>query len=282
VGTLQDWSVRAVDVAKRRDHILYAPSKKSYKALAQAHIVLAPHRPWLFFATPISSAINVVMVDGRPASKAARKLRTEHKKPVTALACHPTLPLLLAAYTDGTVRAYDPEAQTLAFVFALPAADPSVHGKATRAATVLTFADEAAGRHLLLGDSLGSVTLWQFPADGSSAPVLRGEPSAVAASAGSHSNAAMLSLEYLPAQRLAVAVTGRTTMHAWSVDLDGGVLRRFELHTPYVHQLVKELHRQAAAAAAAATAAASTTTLHTPAVQLLAHRASTTLALVRD
>jgi len=87
--SLQDWSVRAVDVANRRDRILYAPSKKSYKALAQAHIVLAPHKPWLFFATPISSAINVVLVDELRTSKAARKLRTEHKKPVTALACHP-------------------------------------------------------------------------------------------------------------------------------------------------------------------------------------------------
>ncbi|KAK3246872.1 hypothetical protein CYMTET_43612 [Cymbomonas tetramitiformis] len=162
----QDYHVVAVDTGNGRRRTLYAPARRADKPLTESHLALAPHRPWLFFASPHSSSINVVVITGKSLSKSARKLKTDHKKPVTALACHPHQPLLFAGYSDGSVRVYNLTEQALSFAFTLEvsgAKSPVV------AATVLKF--NKAGNMLLVGDSSGGVSQWSF-ADVSLAPTL--------------------------------------------------------------------------------------------------------------
>eukprot|EP00959_Pyramimonas_sp_CCMP1952_P209813 4389923-Pyramimonas_sp.AAC.1 len=69
--------------------------KKAEKVLYDAHVAMAPVQPWLLFAAPGSSSINVVLMSGNPSPKSVRKLKTDYnKRPVTALTCHPCRPLL--------------------------------------------------------------------------------------------------------------------------------------------------------------------------------------------
>ncbi|KAL2621606.1 hypothetical protein R1flu_001811 [Riccia fluitans] len=109
VAVLEDLTIRSWDLETEHTYVLYSPGdKKSTKTpggSVEVHIALTPLRPWLFFGAHHRMSVNVVgTIEG---VRAATKIKTDLKKPITDLACHPRSPLLYVAYADGLVRAYN-------------------------------------------------------------------------------------------------------------------------------------------------------------------------------
>ncbi|GMP28053.1 hypothetical protein CsSME_00003759 [Camellia sinensis var. sinensis] len=71
----------------------------------EVHIALTPLQPIVFFGFHRRMSVTVVgTVEG---GRAPTKIKTDLKKPIVNLACHPRLPVLYVAYADGLIRAYN-------------------------------------------------------------------------------------------------------------------------------------------------------------------------------
>lgn len=108
ITVLEDWTIKSCDLDTEHTHVLHSPEKKSDRlagVTVEVHIALTPLQPLLFFGAHRQMIVNVVgTVEG---AKPVTKIRTDLKKPITDLACHPRSPLLYVAYSDGIVRAYN-------------------------------------------------------------------------------------------------------------------------------------------------------------------------------
>eukprot|EP00959_Pyramimonas_sp_CCMP1952_P325458 6812032-Pyramimonas_sp.AAC.1 len=101
---------------------------------------------------------------------------THHQLPPEVLASDPDLCAIshnwneLAAYSDGSIRAYNLNSQALAFAFTL---DYHSAGKQCAAvATVMQYDNEKQDM-LFIGDSFGGTTIWKCQSDLSSPPTVR-------------------------------------------------------------------------------------------------------------
>ncbi|GFY93826.1 transducin/WD40 repeat-like superfamily protein [Actinidia rufa] len=63
--------------------------------------MVVPQLPFLLLRTSSS------VIGRRARGRAPTKIKTDLKKPIVNLACHPRHPLLYVAYADGLIRAYD-------------------------------------------------------------------------------------------------------------------------------------------------------------------------------
>eukprot|EP00897_Mesotaenium_endlicherianum_P010465 jgi/Mesen1/9447/ME000626S08698 len=155
VAVLEDLTIRSWDLESEHTAILYSPTDKKADKPVEVHIALTPLRQWLFFAAHRRSIVNVVgTVEG---VRAATKIKTDVKKPITGLACHPRQPLLYIAYADGTIRAHN--TQSFAVVYALGLDDPTVK---LQGAGAIAFHNKE--EILFVGDRSGALLAWDISA----------------------------------------------------------------------------------------------------------------------
>ncbi|RZC67241.1 hypothetical protein C5167_010930 [Papaver somniferum] len=107
IAILEDCTIRSCDFDTEQTCVLHSPEKKSERISSdtEVHLALTPLQPVVFFGFHKRMSVTVVgtVEGGRPPTK----IKTDLKKPVVNLACHPRLPVLYVAYADGLIRAYN-------------------------------------------------------------------------------------------------------------------------------------------------------------------------------
>ncbi|KAG1360945.1 hypothetical protein COCNU_09G004080 [Cocos nucifera] len=107
IAILEDCTVRSCNFDTEQTLVLHSPEKRSEQISAdtEVHLALTPLQPVVFFGFHKRMSVTVVgtVEGGRPPTK----IKTDLKKPIVNLACHPRLPVLYVAYADGLIRAYN-------------------------------------------------------------------------------------------------------------------------------------------------------------------------------
>ncbi|KAJ0097107.1 hypothetical protein Patl1_28747 [Pistacia atlantica] len=107
VAILEDCTIRSCDFDTEQTFVLHSPEKKSEQISidTEVHLALTSLQPVVFFGFHRRMSVTVVgTVEG---GRAPTKIKTDLKKPIVNLACHPRLPVLYVAYADGLIRAYN-------------------------------------------------------------------------------------------------------------------------------------------------------------------------------
>lgn len=107
IAILEDCTIRSCDFDSEQTCVLHSPEKRMEQISTdtEVHLALTPLQPVVFFGFHKKMSVTVVgTVEG---GKAPTKIKTDLKKPIVNLACHPRLPALYVAYQDGLIRAYN-------------------------------------------------------------------------------------------------------------------------------------------------------------------------------
>lgn len=107
IAILEDCTIRSCDFDSEQTCVLHSPEKRMEQISSdtEVHLALTPLQPIVFFGFHRRMSVTVVgTVEG---GKAPTKIKTDLKKPIVNLACHPRLPVLYVAYADGLIRAYN-------------------------------------------------------------------------------------------------------------------------------------------------------------------------------
>ncbi|CAN6478562.1 unnamed protein product [Victoria cruziana] len=107
IAVLEDCTIRSCDFDNEQTSVLHSPEKRNEQIApdTEVHIALTPLQPIVFFGFHRRMSVTVVgTVEG---GRAPTKIKTDLKKPIVNLACHPRLPLLYVAYADGLIRSYN-------------------------------------------------------------------------------------------------------------------------------------------------------------------------------
>ncbi|KAI8542191.1 hypothetical protein RHMOL_Rhmol08G0119000 [Rhododendron molle] len=107
IAILEDCTIRSCDFDSEQTCVLHSPEKRTEQISTdtEVHLALTPLQPIVFFGFHRRMSVTVVgTVEG---GRAPTKIKTDLKKPIVNLACHPRLPLLYVAYADGLIRAYN-------------------------------------------------------------------------------------------------------------------------------------------------------------------------------
>lgn len=107
ITIVEDCTIRSCDFDTEQTCVLHSPEKRSEQISpdTEVHLALTPLQPVVFFGFHRRMSVTVVgtVEGGRPPTK----IKTDLKKPIVNLACHPRLPVLYVAYADGLIRAYN-------------------------------------------------------------------------------------------------------------------------------------------------------------------------------
>ncbi|XWS41944.1 hypothetical protein CRYUN_Cryun17cG0125700 [Craigia yunnanensis] len=118
IAILEDCTIRSCDFDAEQTCVLHSPEKKMehISSDAEVHLALTPFQPVVFFwfsqendCNSHSNSLTVMheVVGTVEGGRAPTKIKTDLKKPIVNLACHPRLPVLYVAYAEGLIRAYD-------------------------------------------------------------------------------------------------------------------------------------------------------------------------------
>ncbi|KAF8406342.1 hypothetical protein HHK36_008429 [Tetracentron sinense] len=103
----KDCTIRSCDFDTEQTCVLHSPEKRTEQISSdtEVHLALTPLQPVVFFGFQRRMSVTVVgTVEG---GSAPTKIKTDLKKPIINLVCHPRLPVLYVAYADGLIRAYN-------------------------------------------------------------------------------------------------------------------------------------------------------------------------------
>lgn len=117
IAILEDCTIRSCDFDSEQTCVLHSPEKRMERISidTEVHLALTPLLPVAFFGFHRRMSVTVVgTVEG---GRAPTKIKTDLKKPIVNLACHPRLAVLYVAYADGLIRAYN--IQTYAVLYTL-------------------------------------------------------------------------------------------------------------------------------------------------------------------
>uniref|UniRef100_A0A803ML68 Transducin/WD40 repeat-like superfamily protein n=1 Tax=Chenopodium quinoa TaxID=63459 RepID=A0A803ML68_CHEQI len=107
IAILEDCTIRSCDFDAEQTCVLHSPERKMepISSDAEVHMALTPLQPVVFFGFHKKMSVTVVgTVEG---GRSPTKIKTDLKKPIVNLACHPRLPVLYVAYAEGLIRAYN-------------------------------------------------------------------------------------------------------------------------------------------------------------------------------
>ncbi|KAH7331173.1 hypothetical protein KP509_20G018600 [Ceratopteris richardii] len=156
VAVLEDWTIKSCDLDTEHIHVLHSPDKKTDKLAGinvEVHIALTPLHPWLFFGAHRQMIVNVVgTIEG---TRGVTKIKTDLKKPITDLACHPRSPLLYVAYLDGVVRAYNIQSFNVHYTLQI---DSSINTIKLVGAGAIAF--HSTLEWVFVGDRSGTLVAW--------------------------------------------------------------------------------------------------------------------------
>ncbi|KAL5201044.1 hypothetical protein ABZP36_035398 [Zizania latifolia] len=198
IAILEDATIRSCDFATEQTLVLHSPEKKTDHVSidTEVHLALTPLEPIVFFGFHKRMSVTVVgtIEGGRPPTK----IKTDLKKPVVNLACHPRLPVLYVAYAEGLIRAYN--IQTYVVHYTLQLAVDS---------TIKLVGAGAFGFHptlewIFIGDRGGTLLAWDVSTE---------RPSMIGITqAGSQP---ITSVSWLPTLRLLVTISKDGALQVW-------------------------------------------------------------------
>uniref|UniRef100_A0A0D9XDK2 Uncharacterized protein n=1 Tax=Leersia perrieri TaxID=77586 RepID=A0A0D9XDK2_9ORYZ len=198
IAILEDATIRSCDFATEQTLVLHSPEKKTDHVSidTEVHLALTPLEPIVFFGFHRRMSVTVVgtVEGGRPPTK----IKTDLKKPVVNLACHPRLPVLYVAYAEGLIRAYN--IQTYVVHYTLQLAVDS---------TIKLVGAGAFGFHptlewIFIGDRGGTLLAWDVSTE---------RPSMIGITqAGSQP---ITSVSWLPTLRLLVTISKDGALQVW-------------------------------------------------------------------
>ncbi|KAL6861400.1 hypothetical protein ACP4OV_017100 [Aristida adscensionis] len=198
IAILEDATIRSCDFATEQTLVLHSPEKKSDHVSidTEVHLALTPLEPIVFFGFHKRMSVTVVgtVEGGRPPTK----IKTDLKKPIVNLACHPRLPVLYVAYAEGLIRAYNIQTYAVHYTLQLAVDSP-----------IKLMGAGAFGFHptlewIFVGDRGGTLLAWDVSTE---------RPSMIGITqAGSQP---ITSVSWLPTLRLLVTISKDGTLQVW-------------------------------------------------------------------
>lgn len=196
VAILEDCTIRSCDFDAEQTCVLHSPEKKmeQISSDSEVHLALTPLQPVVFFGFHRRMSVTVVgTVEG---GRAPTKIKTDLKKPIVNLACHPRLPVLYVAYADGLIRAYNIHTYAVHYTLQLDATIKLIGAGA--------FAFHPTLEWIFVGDRRGALLAWDVSTE---------RPNMIGITqVGSQP---ITSLAWLPQLRLLVTVSKDGNLQAW-------------------------------------------------------------------
>ncbi|KAL2333583.1 hypothetical protein Fmac_014796 [Flemingia macrophylla] len=196
IAILQDCTIRSCDFDLEQTCVLHSPEKKTEQISSdtEVHMALTPLQPVVFFGFHKRMSVTVVgTVEG---GRAPTKIKTDLKKPVVNLACHPRLPVLYVAYAEGLIRAYNIHTYAVHYTLQL---DNTIKLNGAGA-----FAFHPTLEWIFVGDRRGTLLVWDVSTE---RPIMIGIKQV-----GSQP---ITSVAWLPMLRLLVTLSKDGNLHVW-------------------------------------------------------------------
>lgn len=152
IAILEDCTIRSCDFDAEQTCVLHSPEKRTERISSdtEVHLALTPLQPVVFFGFHRRMSVTVVgTVEG---GKAPTKIKTDLKKPIVNLSCHPRLPVLYVAYAEGLIRAYNIHTYAVHYTLQLDNTIKLVGAGA--------FAFHPTLEWLFIGDRRGTLLAW--------------------------------------------------------------------------------------------------------------------------
>eukprot|EP00899_Mesostigma_viride_P003963 jgi/Mesvir1/13568/Mv25011-RA.2 len=166
VAALQDGSIRSWDVPAAFSNVLYAGGRQDKKASKDSalhssmHLALSPFHRLIFFGAVSRSSINVITGGkGRSDQRPPKRKIKNHNKAVTVLSCHPSMPFMLAGYSDGTVTVHALGPASAVFTCSFQVSPEHPKGNAPIA---MAIAYGWSRGTLFVADSSGGIGMWHL------------------------------------------------------------------------------------------------------------------------
>lgn len=196
VAILEDCTIRSCDFDSEQTYVLHSPEKRMEQISSdtEVHLAMTPLQPVVFFGFHRRMSVTVVgTVEG---GRAPTKIKTDLKKPIVNLSCHPRLPVLYVAYADGLIRAYNIHTYAVHYTLQLDATIKLIGAGA--------FAFHPTLEWIFVGDRRGTLLAWDVSTE---------RPNMIGISqVGSQ---AIISLAWLPMLRLLVTLSKDGTLQVW-------------------------------------------------------------------
>ncbi|OWM64347.1 hypothetical protein CDL15_Pgr009270 [Punica granatum] len=157
IAILEDCTIRSCDFDTEQTCVLHSPEKRMEKISSETevHLALTPLQPVVFFGFHKRMSVTVVgTVEG---GRAPTKIKTDLKKPIVNLACHPRLPILYVAYADGLIRAYNIHTYAVLYTLQLENTFKLIGAGA--------FAFHPTLEWVFVGDRRGTLLAWDVSTD---------------------------------------------------------------------------------------------------------------------
>ncbi|KAA3461298.1 COMPASS component SWD1 [Gossypium australe] len=206
IAILEDCTIRSCDFDSEQTCVLHSPEKKTehISSETEVHLALTPLQPVVFFGFHKRMSVTVVgtIEGGRPPTK----IKTDLKKPVVNLACHPRLPVLLVvpekyvAYAEGLIRAYNIHTYAVHYTLQLDNTIKLVGAGA--------FAFHPTLEWIFVGDRRGTLLAWDVSTE---RPIMIGITQV--------GTQPITSLAWLPMLRLLVILSKDGTLQVWKTRL---------------------------------------------------------------
>ncbi|GLT76209.1 hypothetical protein SLA2020_478820 [Shorea laevis] len=200
IAILEDCTIRSCDFDAEQTCVLHSPEKKMERIASdtEVHLALTPLQPVVFFGFHKRMSVTVVgTVEG---GRAPAKIKTDLKKPIMNLACHPRLPVLYVAYAEGLIRAYNIHTYAVTYTLQL---DNTI-----RLVGAGAFAFHPTLEWIFIGDRRGTLLAWDVSTD---RPIMIG-----ITQVGSQP---ISSVAWLSMLRLLVTLSKDGTLHVWKTRL---------------------------------------------------------------
>ncbi|XP_072994208.1 uncharacterized protein [Typha latifolia] len=196
ISILEDCTIRSCDFDTEQTFVLHSPEKRTehISSDVEVHMALTPLEPVVFFGFHRRMSVTVVgtVEGGRPPTK----IKTDLKKPVVNLACHPRLPVLYVAYADGLIRAYNIQTYAVNYTLQLDNTIKLIGAGA--------FAFHPTLEWIFVGDRKGTLLAWDVSTE---------RPNMIGITqAGSHP---ITSISWLSTLRLLVTVSKDGALQVW-------------------------------------------------------------------
>ncbi|XP_038719297.1 uncharacterized protein LOC120012104 [Tripterygium wilfordii] len=200
IAILEDCTIRSCDFDAEQTCVLHSPEKKTEHISfdTEVHLALTPLQPVVFFGFHRRMSVTVIgTVEG---GRAPTKIKTDLKKPIVNLACHPRLPVLYVAYADGLIRAYNINTYAVHYTLQL---DNTI-----KLVGAGVFAFHPTLEWIFVGDRRGTLLAWDVSIE---------RPSLIGITqVGSQP---ITSIAWLPMLRLLVTLSKDGTLQVWKTQV---------------------------------------------------------------
>lgn len=196
IAMLEDCTIRSCDFDAEQTCVLHSPERRMepISSETEVHLALTPLQPLVFFGFHRRMSVTVVgTVEG---GRSPTKIKTDLKKPIVNLACHPRLPVLYVAYAEGLIRAYNIHTYAVLYTLQLDNAIKLLGAGA--------FAFHPALEWIFVGDRQGTLLAWDVSTE---------RPNMIGITqVGSHP---IISVAWLPALQLIATLSKDGVLQVW-------------------------------------------------------------------